>query len=534
MTATAVCGRGIIPARAGFTRTAPGATAAAPDHPRSRGVYREPPRPSCPACGSSPLARGLRRECCEGGAGGWIIPARAGFTWRGPWPSPAAADHPRSRGVYSVKYLAMSVVRGSSPLARGLLAVHVHSFRPGGIIPARAGFTPGGELGQPRAQDHPRSRGVYTRGEMRRHRREGSSPLARGLRLRDQEGGDLPGIIPARAGFTAGGRRLRAHDPDHPRSRGVYASPCPSPPNANGSSPLARGLPLHRRPDPQGDRIIPARAGFTSPGGRGRGPHRDHPRSRGVYASQSVSPCGVTGSSPLARGLRFALASRRFRRGIIPARAGFTWTETSDPWPPRDHPRSRGVYARTPPLTRSPRGSSPLARGLPGRSAHEAHCLRIIPARAGFTRAERRTPARPHGSSPLARGLLAPGQDAARPLGIIPARAGFTTSPTSSARITKDHPRSRGVYRASTPPTCSSSGSSPLARGLQPDHLAERAGPRIIPARAGFTADRRARNRRRRDHPRSRGVYSRARARCADNCGSSPLARGLPHRPTPG
>ena len=54
-----------------------------------------------------------------------------------------------------------------------------------------------------------------------------------------------------------------------------------------GSSPLARGLLEDWLRDYYGRRIIPARAGFTvreGPDGRSMG---DHPRSRGVYASPS-------------------------------------------------------------------------------------------------------------------------------------------------------------------------------------------------------------------------------------------------------
>mgnify|MGYP001675341032 CR=1 FL=1 len=71
------------------------------------------------------------------------------------------------------------------------------------------------------------------------------------------------GIIPARAGFTTSiaSRALTARD--HPRSRGVYAG-LPRPVvRVMGSSPLARGLPLIVNPRLRGQRIIPARAGFT-------------------------------------------------------------------------------------------------------------------------------------------------------------------------------------------------------------------------------------------------------------------------------
>ena len=50
---------------------------------------------------------------------------------------------------------------GSSPLARGLLCVAVSGLAGQGIIPARAGFTWGGEPLALSVGDHPRSRGVY-------------------------------------------------------------------------------------------------------------------------------------------------------------------------------------------------------------------------------------------------------------------------------------------------------------------------------------------------------------------------------------
>ena len=73
-------------------------------------------------------------------------------------------------------------------------------------------------------------------------KKSGSSPLARGLRLNLRSLPILPGIIPARAGFTV-------------------------------------------QPDEQqlSDGIIPARAGFTARSFLGAAISRDHPRSRGVY-----------------------------------------------------------------------------------------------------------------------------------------------------------------------------------------------------------------------------------------------------------
>ena len=70
------------------------------------------------------------------------------------------------------------------------------------------------------------------------------------------------------------------------------------------------------------------------------------------------------GSSPLARGLRSLRATIKLAKRIIPARAGFTPQPVCRPQPPRDHPRSRGVYDRTDGGDQPERGSSPLARGL--------------------------------------------------------------------------------------------------------------------------------------------------------------------------
>ena len=52
---------------------------------------------------------------------------------------------------------------------------------------------------------------------------------------------------------------------------------------AQGSSPLARGLPSGQVALSPDDRIIPARAGFTSVTTVWSSSDSDHPRSRGVY-----------------------------------------------------------------------------------------------------------------------------------------------------------------------------------------------------------------------------------------------------------
>ena len=276
-------------------------------------------------------------------------------------------------------------------------------------------------------------------------------------------------------------------------------------------------------------------------------PWRDHPRSRGVYSPSEPGSASTPGSSPLARGLPGARRSLRRRLGIIPARAGFTPRPGPPPARSGDHPRSRGVYGRPPPRHPPPRGSSPLARGLRGGGPHRRPARGIIPARAGFTdpapvdvggredhprsrgvyassQATRRAET---GSSPLARGLRAEYNPVDRLRRIIPARAGFTRAPPSSRSGSGDHPRSRGVYLRGRRALVSGAGSSPLARGLPCATAPPSPKPRIIPARAGFTRGIQCNSETRRDHPRSRGVYGHGVAAGLDAEGSSPLARGL-------
>ena len=175
------------------------------DHPRSRGVYRSDSERLSYAAGSSPLARGLLQSAVRTLPSLGIIPARAGFTYWDGEALPTIGDHPRSRGVYWITTAAASLSPGSSPLARGLPAPTEKNASVKGIIPARAGFTASLWEIYPEYGDHPRSRGVYSFDIQPSHRVTGSSPLARGLPHIRHVQDSTPGIIPARAGFTAHG-----------------------------------------------------------------------------------------------------------------------------------------------------------------------------------------------------------------------------------------------------------------------------------------------------------------------------------------
>ena len=262
-----------------------------------------------------------------------------------------------------------------------------------------------------------------------------------------------------------------------------------------GSSPLARGL--LKVPGCQAPRggIIPARAGFTWTTWSCPVTRADHPRSRGVYRSAGRPYPAVLGSSPLARGLPFVFVCFVRAFGIIPARAGFTPWSAGTGGRRRDHPRSRGVYTFSFRPPSPPTGSSPLARGLLVVVLPGRVHVGIIPARAGFTSTSCWLARVTGGSSPLARGLLLASSVRRQSTGIIPARAGFTPASSATAPPARDHPRSRGVYSCTGTSCGRSAGSSPLARGL----------PRRLDHRP--------------DH----------------RDGSSPLARGLPSvaSPTP-
>ena len=93
---------------------------------------------------------------------------------------------------------------------------------------------------------------------------------------------------------------------------------------APGSSPLARGLLRGAADALAAARIIPARAGFTTRLAAAWRASTDHPRSRGVYWCRCGWPGRMIGSSPLARGLLTIIEHREGGQRIIPARAGFT------------------------------------------------------------------------------------------------------------------------------------------------------------------------------------------------------------------
>ena len=213
--------------------------------------------------------------------------------------------------------------------------------------------------------------------------------------------------------------------------------------------------------------------------------------------------------------------------GIIPAHAGFTAYRPPAHASAQDHPRTRGVYWLSSSVTRITPGSSPHTRGLHASLPGVTRWSRIIPAHAGFTlpgqvarsgqqdhprtrgvyRASGASQDLSPGSSPHTRGLPAVCVWDGGQGGIIPAHAGFTSPPLVGVRGCEDHPRTRGVYPIAVATTSGSYGSSPHTRGLR---------VRAAPARPSAP-----------DHPRTRGVYIVIVLASPHTRGSSPHTRGL-------
>ena len=152
-----------------------------------------------------------------------------------------------------------------------------------------------------------------------------------------------------------------------------------------GSSPLARGT----LDDPEfilgKTRLIPARAGNTAGFPGFMEGAAAHPRSRGEHANSQKTPLGSFGSSPLARGTQSWRLWQSWCVRLIPARAGNTFLRGVGMPRGSAHPRSRGEHDSPPHRPEALLGSSPLARGTPGRNGRHQPPPRLIPARAGNT-----------------------------------------------------------------------------------------------------------------------------------------------------
>ena len=187
------------------------------------------------------------------------------------------------RGEHCVQPKVISMLTGSSPLARGTRTASPRWWKLSGIIPACAGNTMSPLSSWMWGQDHPRLRGEHSSSSMIGSPILGSSPLARGTPGAVPAEDPAWGIIPACAGNTPLVSGSWRTERDHPRLRGEHMPTVPSYTDTHGSSPLARGTLDAKLDDAQLVGIIPACAGNTRrcrTGGR-RG--WDHPRLRGEH-----------------------------------------------------------------------------------------------------------------------------------------------------------------------------------------------------------------------------------------------------------
>ena len=255
----------------------------------------------------------------------------------------------------------------------------------GGLIPAHAGKTPCPASSHSSRRAHPRSRGENVLTIVGAAVSWGSSPLTRGKRDELLQRLRVRRLIPAHAGKTCFGTLMITILRAHPRSRGENVNAIAGGTKETGSSPLTRGKQLDAASVPNKVGLIPAHAGKTRRTVRRGASAWAHPRSRGEN-QPVVQPGRLSrGSSPLTRGKPAGRAAGQAVAGLIPAHAGKTSSQRRSPTMRRAHPRSRGENGHGRREHLRPRGSSPLTRGKPGMSVRSQTVRGLIPAHAGKT-----------------------------------------------------------------------------------------------------------------------------------------------------
>ena len=126
-----------------------------------RGEYSMYPAMLLLMQGSPPLARGVQIKAFCLGKIVRITPACAGSTYYFINYSVILEDHPRLRGEYQMADANYPFLRGSPPLARGVLICRVAYIICNRITPACAGSTYEFFNNDIEKWDHPRLRGEY-------------------------------------------------------------------------------------------------------------------------------------------------------------------------------------------------------------------------------------------------------------------------------------------------------------------------------------------------------------------------------------
>ena len=377
--------RRLIPARAGKTAGSPSPRRRSRAHPRACGENHDLRRGERRVVGSSPRVRGKPGAHIRTRHRPRLIPARAGKTsccGVGCFPLTA---HPRACGENTMATPSVAMATGSSPRVRGKPLPGSRLCGRAGLIPARAGKTGPRAPAAHGSRAHPRACGENSPWSRRRPSPRGSSPRVRGKPGGPGDGAGHLGLIPARAGKTSLPEPEFMPLVAHPRACGENHNRPGTGADAWGSSPRVRGKRDGRADDGDLPRLIPARAGktWTSAPPRRRSPA--HPRACGENGVRRVLHRDPPGSSPRVRGKRPVAHRERGGQRLIPARAGKTARASGPPPRPPAHPRACGenpVLSGTMPVNA---GSSPRVRGKLFGAGDLAGYERLIPARAGKT-----------------------------------------------------------------------------------------------------------------------------------------------------
>ncbi len=274
---------------------------------------------------------------------------------------------------------------GSSPRARGTRGFRRRADTRARVIPACAGNTPHLLRQRSGMPGHPRVRGEHIAMASKDLHNNGSSPRARGTLAITAESTGQSRVIPACAGNTHEQASMPVVPAGHPRVRGEHADLRDFVVAHGGSSPRARGTRLGSQMADFLGRVIPACAGNTRPSIRPRRTLSGHPRVRGEHGDQPLGIVRMTGSSPRARGthepVEFAIHALR----VIPACAGNTAAGRRKFEQITGHPRVRGEHGGAASCVALCNGSSPRARGTPSGRENGPGANRVIPACAGNT-----------------------------------------------------------------------------------------------------------------------------------------------------
>ena len=233
-----------------------------------------------------------------------------------------------------------------------------------------------------------------------------------------------------------------------------------------GSSPRMRETPERARPARARARLIPAYAGNTRSLTSQGCVWPAHPRACGEHSGFSSASRTALGSSPRMRGTLHRSLPLPLLHRLIPARAGNTRAQSSTHSPAPVHPRACGEHKDTEEPTGEISGSSPRMRGtrwLPGQRHLPA---RFISAHAGNPITQRHIEQHPAGSSPAC------GEHAFF-------HTQFSNACGSSPRMrgTRDQ-----IHRELDRP-----GSSPHMRGTRYSIGYRHHSPRFVPVHAGNT-----------------------------------------------